>query len=104
MTSKVLTEEEMFDERLRRLDKQEYLDEKEHRFILANIKACFKEALHQREYIKQLESELTKQHEILEILKGHYYILDINKSLNTIELSFKLEDKKFNLIKEFFRQ
>ena len=69
MINKVLTEEEMFEERLRRLDKQEYLDEKEHRFILANIKACFKEALHQREYIKQLERVMTKQQDLLEILK-----------------------------------
>ena len=87
MTNKVLTEEEMFEERLRRLDKQEYLDEKEHRFILANIKACFKETLHQREYIKQLESkikeyenlmgtpiqDIMKKLKVLEILKEAYY-------------------------------
>jgi len=51
-------------------------------------------------YLDDIEEDL----DVLEILKGHYHILDINKSLNTIELSFKLEDKEFNLIKEFFRQ
>ena len=47
---------------------------------------------------------IDKDLEVLDILKGHYHILDINKNLNTIELAFKLEDKEFNLIKEFFRQ
>lgn len=95
MINKVLTEEEMFDERLRRLDKQEYLDEKEHRFILANIKACFKEALHQREYIKQLERVMTKQQEILEILK---------KVLNASFLYLIKNEEDYNKVKEWLEE
>ena len=81
MINKVLTEEEMFEERLRRLDKQEYLDEKEHRFILANIKACFRETIHQRDYIKQLESKIKEY----ENLMGTP-IQDIMKRLKVLDI------------------
>lgn len=59
-------EYEIMVERLRRIDKKDYDSESEHRFILESIKACFKATIHQRDYIKQLESKIKEYEKLTE--------------------------------------
>ena len=112
MIGKVLNEKEMFEERLRRLDKKEYDSENEHKFILANIKTVFNEAIHQRDYIKQLESKLMEYEKIMgtpiqDIMK-RLKVLDILKEnlkedgyYQALIIDIKeLSEEDYNLFKE----
>lgn len=107
MIIKSYGEYEIMVERLRRIDKKEYDSENEHRFILESIKACFRETMHQRDYIKQLEKKM-KDLEILEILKKRLNIKIPYGSVNVIStnndddyLLFEVELKEHTKIEEW---
>ena len=92
-TMKTFDEYEIMVERLRRIDKKEYDSENEHRFILEIIKACFKEVIHQRDYIKQLESKLMEYEKLMgtpiqELMKD-VEMVNILKNLIKVIPNFK---------------